>query len=163
MIKQYVPCRVCIKCPGCCRFREADSLWQPQLLENEATTLSKSNQTSVYITKNRKICLIASKNKDIFYCAFFDICKNKCRIYSHRPFECQLYPFLINRRDKEIFLSIDRNCPFINENIRNKTFQKYANYLAKLLTSKKYQQILKNNPQVIQYYPGAQDIAKLDL
>lgn len=195
MIKQIVSGKICIKCQGCCRFIEANSIWQPALLENEAAALTKGKKTAGYIIINKKICLIPSKNQDIFYCAFFDVCPNKCKIYLKRPFDCQLYPFFINRRDKKVFLSVDLNCPFINENIslnpfgfnrarrgnsdkisnaclpdrqakcgiKSKSFQKYADYLAKLLISKKYRAILKNNPQIIQNYPEAKDIAELDL
>lgn len=163
MIKQFVLGRVCIKCQGCCRFMEADSVWQPLLLENEAEALAKRKKLACCITRDKKICLIPFKNQDIFHCAFFDVCKNKCKIYLKRPFDCQLYPFLISRNGKKVFLSVDPNCPFINENIKNKSFQKYAGYLAKLLTSKKYRGILKNNPLVIQCYPEAKDIVELDL
>ncbi|MFH1440742.1 MAG: YkgJ family cysteine cluster protein, partial [Candidatus Omnitrophota bacterium] len=121
MIKQFVPSRVCLKCRGCCRFIEADSVWQPSLLENEAEALSKNRTTADYITKDKRICLIPSKNKDIFYCAFFDTSKNKCKIYLKRPLECQMYPFLINRRDNKIFLSVDLNCPFIKESLLQNT------------------------------------------
>jgi len=163
VIKQFIPSRVCVKCQGCCRFIEADSVWRPLLLENEAKTLVKNKESAHCITQDKRICLFPYKNQDIFYCAFFDACKNKCKIYLKRPFDCQLYPFLINRRDKKVFLSVDLNCPFINESIESKSFQKYASYLAKLLTSKKYRSILKNNPQVIQCYPEVKDIAELDL
>lgn len=163
MIKQFVPSRVCVKCLGCCRFIEADNVWQPLLLESEAETLAKSKELACFITQDKKICLVPSKNQDIFYCAFFDACKNKCKIYLKRPFDCQIYPFLINRKDKKVFLSVDLNCQFINENIKSKSFQKYAGYLAKLLTSKKYRSILKDNPLVIQCYPEAKDITELDL
>lgn len=163
MIKQFVPGKVCVKCLGCCRFIEADSVWQPVLLESEAKVLAKSKKLACGITQDKKICLVPSKSKDIFYCAFFDAGKNKCGIYMKRPLDCQLYPFLINRRDEKVFLSVDLNCPFINENINSKPFQKYAGYLAKLLINKKYRGILKNNPRVIQCYPQAKDIVELDL
>lgn len=161
MIKQFVPSRVCVKCQGCCRFIEADSLWQPVLLENEAKALAKNKKSASCITQDKKICLIPSRNQDIFYCAFFDADKNKCRIYLKRPFDCQLYPFLINRRDNKIFLSVDLNCPFVAENIKSKSFQKYVDYLIKLLGGKKYKQILKNNPHIIQNYTEVKDLSEL--
>ena len=30
-LKQFVPSEVCLKCKGCCRYKEADSAWRPKL------------------------------------------------------------------------------------------------------------------------------------
>ncbi|MFA4842742.1 MAG: YkgJ family cysteine cluster protein, partial [Candidatus Omnitrophota bacterium] len=102
MIKQIIPQEVCLKCQGCCRFSEKDSVWSPSLLDEEAESLGQ-----------KKILLIASAAGNVFFCSFFEPEKNACKIYSRRPFECQLYPFLLKRKDKKTFLAVDPKCPFI--------------------------------------------------
>lgn len=142
MIKQFVPQKVCLKCQGCCRFQEAFTVWAPQ---------------------DKKIRLIYSQKENIFFCSFFDKEKNKCRIFTRRPFECRLYPFLINRKDKKVFLAVDLNCHFAQENLRSTAFKEYTGYLTGLLNNRTYQRAFKNNPQIIQFYPQVLNLIELKL
>ena len=45
-------------------------------------------------------------------CIYHDGFSNRCEIYSNRPFECRIYPFLLDFSGKEIKLKLDmRYCP----------------------------------------------------
>jgi Fe-S-cluster containining protein len=151
MIKQFVPQRICLKCRGCCRFSQKDSVWLPKLLKEERQKLEK------------QVTLITNAQENNFACACLDMPNNKCKIYSSRPFECQLYPFLIGRRDKKVFLVADLNCPFIKENLNNQKFKAYIQYLNTLLNSPNYLNLLKDNPQIIQNYAGVLDLVELKI
>lgn len=142
MIKQFVPQGVCLKCTGCCRFSQLISQWAPVFSEKE-------------------IRLQPAKKGDYFVCPLLNEDDNKCRIYTLRPFDCQLYPFLINRKDRKIYLSVDLNCSWAKENLNNQPFKKYLDYLSSLLNSKAYRLILKNNPQLIQTYPEVIDLIEI--
>ena len=106
MIKQFVPQEYCLKCQGCCRFREQDSVWLPCLMDEEIQGLLEQNIPPAAISMARKIQPEAHPKGDGFICAFFDLDINKCKVYNLRPFECQLYPFLINLRGKKIILTV---------------------------------------------------------
>lgn len=161
MIKQFVPESICLKCLGCCRFREADSVWLPCLLDEEIQDLLDRKIPPAAISINRKIQPIPNSKQDGFICPFLNMEGNICQIYSFRPFECQLYPFLIALRDKQILLTVDLNCPYIKENLNSKELEKYTDYLVSFLNSPPQIKILKNNPQIIQAYQEILDLVEL--
>ncbi len=148
MIRQFIPQEVCLKCKGCCRFSQEDSVWVPRLLKEEEGVLSE-------------IRVIPSQEGNNFICSFFNPEDNHCKIYAERPFECQLYPFLLKKKSGKIFLGLDLNCPFTKGKIETKEFSEYLNYLIGLLKSQQYAAILKSNPQVIQGYPEAEELSAL--
>ena len=94
---------------------------------------------------------------------FLSPAENKCKIYLNRPFECQLYPFLINRRAEGVFLAVDLNCPFASQHLNHPEFKKYLDYLKGFLDSPKQLGILKRNPQILQSYEGVSDLLPLEI
>jgi len=159
-MKQILPEKICLNCQGCCRFAQAATVWAPHLLDKEIKALSKKLATGL-ISCDKRILPVASNNRDIFFCPFLNQQDNKCKIYIHRPFECQLYPFLINRSAGKIYLAVDTNCHFAKEKFSAQPFKDHAAYLACLLTTGKFHRLLKDNPQIIQPYPGAVNIAEI--
>lgn len=149
MIKQFVPQEMCLHCKGCCRFATQDSVWQLHLLEEEQKKIGD------------KIRLLSKVGGDGFLCSCLDERSNKCTIYESRPFECRLYPFVINRRSDQVFLAIDLNCPFAQGKLHSPQFKEYLKYLVDFLESPLALEILKNNPQVIQPYDEVFDLAEL--
>ena len=161
MIKQFVPQEVCLKCQGCCRFREVTSSWLPCLLDEEIQDLLDQQLPAVSISVDRKIQPVPHPKGEGFICALFDLGENKCKIYNLRPFECQLYPFLLNLREKKVVLTVDLNCPYVSEKIKTKEFKEYAEYLAAFLNSPKQLELLKDNPQLLQAYEEVSEIIEL--
>lgn len=162
MTKQLVPQSACLKCKGCCRFAQAVSIWTPYLLDKEISALAKDILLPSMISSSKRICAVPSKTQEFFFCPFLNVGKNKCKIYPRRPFECQLYPFIINRKDKKVFLAVDLQCPFAKGNLESGAFKEYVGYLTSRLNSKSYQDILKNNPQIIQRYDAALNLRELN-
>ena len=163
MIKQFVPQDFCLKCQGCCRFKEASSVWSPCLLDEEIQELLDKNSAFASLSADRRIQPIPNPKQDGFICPFLNIEDNKCKIYDLRPFECQLYPFLISIRDKKVLLTLDLNCPYAKENLNSGAFKDYTDYLSTFLNSAKQKNILKNNPQIIHAYEQVLDVIELKL
>lgn len=163
MIKQFIPEDYCLKCNGCCRFSEQDSVWSPCLLEEDIQEMLDNSIPPAIISMDKKIIPIPNKEALGYICPFLVEAGNKCKIYSFRPFECQLYPFLINLRKKKVVLTVDLNCPFIKENLNSKEFKEYAEYLERFLNSPQQLELLKDNPQIIQAYEDVLDVVELDL
>lgn len=163
MIKQFVPQEACLSCQGCCRFREVDSAWAPCLLDEEAQELIDKDIPPAYINMQKKIRPVSNPQGEGFVCAFFAPESNKCKVYAMRPFECQLYPFLINLRNKKVALTVDLNCPYVKENMGKKEFQEYVNYLSAYLNSPEQLEMLRDNPQIIQAYEDVLDVLELKL
>ena len=174
MIKQFVPSDYCLnKCRMCCRFSQQESVWSPCLLDKEIEELPKHNIPASVITPGKKIRLAPFPEKNnsnlpahigpIFVCPFLNTQNNKCEIYVLRPFECQLYPFLINKKDKKVFLSVDLGCPYAKENINSAGFQEYTQRLFELLNKADYLGAIRKNPQIIQAYEDALDLRELNI
>lgn len=145
MIRQIIPSEVCLKCLGCCRFGRQDGIWSPQLLDSEKTQS---------IFRNGKLHLLPNPEEGNFVCEFLEGKENRCKIYAQRPFECQLYPFLLNRRGKECFLAVDMRCPFVKENFSLDVFKEHAQYLINLL---------KDNAQIIHSYGEVLNLFPLNI
>lgn len=163
MIKQFVTQEACLKCQGCCRFTQADSCWLPCLLDEDIARLRKENIPAAVISAAKKIIPIPLPAEGIYLCPFLNIKDNRCRIYDLRPFECRLYPFLLNLKKDALYLAADLNCPFLKERRGSEEFKQYIGYLAGLLESEEYQAVLKNNPQVLQTYLEALDLAEIKI
>ncbi len=143
MIKQFVPSSVCLECSGCCRFSQRESVWNPQALAKEAKALG---------LKSEKIPLKFSQSENIFFCVFFQPPDHHCAVYKKRPAECQLYPFLINRKSGKTYLAVDLNCPYARRELDSPAFRKYVAYLGKLL--------IKNH-LISQEYPGVVNLLEI--
>lgn len=166
-IKQFVPQEVCLKCKGCCRYSERNSAWAPCLLDEEIQDLLGKDIPAASISADRRLCLIlAQDNHRIeadFFCPFLEIQENKCKIYEFRPFECQVYPFLICAKDKKILLTVDLNCPYVKQRLNSKELKEYIEYLSSFLNSPKQLKILRDNPQILQAYEEVLDIVELEI
>ncbi|MDD5565943.1 MAG: YkgJ family cysteine cluster protein [Candidatus Omnitrophica bacterium] len=152
MIKQFVPQKICLSCQGCCRFAEAKSVWSVRLLKEEKKRL----RLAAY-----DLPLIPASAHQPYVCVFFMPCKNKCLEYATRPFECRLYPFLLNRFGNKVVLAVDTHCPFVQKTIHSKKFSSYAAYLAKLFLTGPYLALLKDNVHIAGCYPDAVNLKEL--
>jgi len=164
MIKQFVAQEFCLKCRGCCRFKEANSVWSPCLLDEEIQGfLDKEGIPAVSISADRRIQPVAIRDAEGFVCPFLNTADNKCKVYHLHPFECQLYPFLINLRSDKVLLTVDLNCPYVAEKINSQEAKDYIVYLSSFLNSPQQLKMLKDNPQIIQAYEEVREVAELNL
>ena len=149
MIKQLIPVNFCLKCKGCCRFSKAQTSWSVSLLKEEAGELLNNN-------KIRPV-----PYEDYYICPLLNLEDNKCKIYGARPFECQLYPFLIRKHQKKVFLAVDLKCLFANDNLESKEFKEYIGYLSDFLNGSGGGKVLKNNPQIIKEYGAVVNLGEI--
>jgi uncharacterized protein len=151
MIRQFVHPGFCLSCRGCCRFSQKDSVWSPHLLKSEQGL----GQAQV-----KNIPILSGEG---FVCASLDIKSSRCRIYQNRPFDCQLYPFLINLNSGKIYLAIDLGCPFARDNFENSHYKEYSSYLVDFFNAPEQKSLLKSNPQLIQSYENAKNLFELSI
>lgn len=85
--------------------------------------------------------------KDHYLCSFFDPCKNTCRIYQGRPFDCQLYPFMITYGAdfKSVFLVLDTKCPSLRQRCDSKEVKEYLEYLTDILEREQTAEYINEN------------------
>ncbi|MCM8779553.1 MAG: YkgJ family cysteine cluster protein [Candidatus Omnitrophica bacterium] len=150
-MKQYIPQKVCLRCSGCCRFAYSRSKWSPCLLDKEIKALRRKRISLGLRPKTKRLKLVFSDG--LFFCPFFDSIKNRCRIYRFRPFDCQLYPFLLQRKKNKIYLALDLHCPYIKKTLGSLKFKKHLKELVSFLKTKNVKKIILDNPQITANYP----------
>jgi Fe-S-cluster containining protein len=157
-IKPFVPKDVCRACQGCCRFHERGTVWSPLFLTSEIEVLTGEGvlEAGVFLETNRASRINLMERGDILICPCLDYEANRCRIYRQRPFDCRLYPFLLARRDKEVFAAVDEKCPYAFEVFKNAEPKEYLDELTRALDSEVFSQAVKKDPDIVQVY--CQDI-----
>ena len=151
-----------MRCQSCCRFPEQDSLWSPLLAKEEIALAAAQGIPPAIITLNGRIRPEPQGKEDLYLCPLLNPCGNTCKVYPAHPFECQLYPFLLQRQDKRVFLAVDENCPYVAEHSHSREFKEYCEYLRRVLNYADYQAFFSNNPQLIQEYPNVTILAELE-
>lgn len=148
-IEQVIPDGYCLRCRGCCRFSKNEGPWLPHLLESE-----KELRGEV------PIAACGEGEESAFRCGYLESAGNSCAIYAARPFECRLYPFVLNRRGSRYFLSVDPQCPFIRERGESEELTGYGVRLAEFLRNT-CRGLLAGNRHLFQEYSDVKDIAEL--
>ncbi|MCU0666331.1 MAG: YkgJ family cysteine cluster protein [Candidatus Omnitrophica bacterium] len=162
-LKQIVPESFCLKCQGCCRFRQANSPWLPCLMHEEIQDLLDRKIPPVSISIDRKIQPVFDPQSEMYLCALLDKPSNKCKIYGFHPFECQLYPFLINLRQDKAIITVDMNCPYVEKSAHTQEFRDYVKYLTEFLNAPEQIKLIKNNPQNLEAYEELAKVIELNL
>lgn len=157
-LPQLVPQEICLSCQGCCRYKEAEGLWRPKISLEEL----KGNEY--------KIDLIGALGKDAYIntveekgqnrCSFLDLKTNKCGVYTGRPFECRLYPFLLtpspSLKEKEkngrVAVSVHLSCPYVQQSRYSAEFEKHVSILKAYLSGEGRARFLQNNPALVGDY-----------
>lgn len=158
--KQFVPSSVCLKCDGCCRFKEADSRWRPYIAESEKREAARPKLVDRVFAKH-----VVSSDGRInatpcgggHICHFLNPNDNTCGIYHARPFECQLYPFLLGKEEDRTVLYVHLNCPHIQAHWRTDGYQAYAEYLQGFFSRQDVRDFLEKNPGLISDYSAFRD------
>ena len=148
-VPQFIDQGTCLKCEGCCRFFEQDSLWRPKLNEVEDDYLDKKYGRSPFvgrIDESRSIVSVpidkVEKEFDLtegsvasYKCSFLHQGDNLCLVYNFRPLECQLYPFILLKSEDTIQVNVHLSCPYAQENLGDSTFEENINKLKDYLSS----------------------------
>ena len=157
-LKQFVPSEICLSCDACCRFKESKSPWRPKITKEEIDGMKNPDLLSVIYSKEKieKSGHIKTKKcgDNHHLCSFFAPETNACTIYELRPFECQLYPFVLTKVKNEVAVVVHHHCPFVQENRNTSEFQKYAEYLQQFFRREDTLQFIKRNPSLAGEYPA---------
>jgi Fe-S-cluster containining protein len=157
-LKALVPEEVCLSCDGCCRYADRDSVWSPLFLFEEILELTQKNivpsclftHPNIHQKKPARIDLVESDNGLI--CPCLEIKTNTCKIYSQRPFDCRLYPYLLTRRGADVFLAIDEKCPYAKKSSGTPADKSTIAYLKNFLESQDFICLARKNPEIVQVY-----------
>ena len=155
-LKQFIPPKVCLKCDGCCRFREEASVWRPRIAEEEIKGSREKHSQKVFSEHNidEKRHILTVPYQDLHICHFFNPPNNTCGIYHMRPLECQLYPFLLIKNHDDLAIGVHLLCPFIQEAWDTQEFEQYVRYLNCFFGQDDIKKFLQRNCDIINDYSG---------
>ena len=153
-IRQIIPEGFCLSCSGCCRFAEQGSSWAVHLSVEEQQELG---------VQDTVLASIPDESAATRFCSYFNVRNSQCSVYYKRPFECRLYPFVINRQGESVFLALDLNCPYAKEKYETALMRDHIAHLSAVCASPVFVRFLKENPWLIQQYPDVLNIAAIPL
>ena len=161
-LPQFVPQKVCLSCDGCCRFKEEESRWRPKLAIEEKELFKEQKIGLAQKIFSRDPVDSQGYLKTVscsggYHCTFFNLEKNTCRIYNHRPFECQLYPYILSRKEQKAAIFVHLNCPYVQEKIGSDEFKNYVLKLEQCLLDPEALAFLRGNPQLVGDYAEFQN------
>lgn len=159
-LHQFVPQETCLSCDGCCRFKEQDSEWRPKVAEEEMCRPASIGLADKILTKDKIDVTGHIKTRESngqCVCSFFNPEDNTCRIYSGRPFDCQLYPFVLVKEGGRIAVCVHLNCPFVQKQYKSRDFFEYIDYLQDYFSSEEVLSFLKKNPDLAGDYKDYRD------
>lgn len=163
-IDQFVPSEVCLKCDGCCRFKDPDTIWRPKMSDQEEALVkySKLAQKIWSVdTLDSKRFIRTKPGCGEHLCRFLDPKDHSCAIYESRPFECELYPFVISRTSKGTGLYLHLNCPHVQETYRDPSMNAYIRYLKEFFKRNDVQAFLGHNRDLLNDYSAYKDELEL--
>jgi Fe-S-cluster containining protein len=149
-LKQFVPSDVCLKCDGCCRYKEADSVWRPKLGQEEKAGLAELITAGGVLDKQGYIKTIQKCGEH--FCRFLNNTDNTCGIYTKRPFECSLYPFVLSRTPDAVKVYVHLSCPYVQDHLSHKDFQDYVAYLKEFFHRLDISDFLSRNQDMLHDY-----------
>jgi len=126
-LKQFVPSEVCLKCDGCCRYKEADSAWRPKLGAGDQERLADLITAGDVLDGQGYVKTIQHCGEH--FCRFLKTTDNTCGIYTKRPFECSLYPFILSKAPDAIKVYVHLSCPYVQDHLSRPAYDAYVAYL----------------------------------
>lgn len=126
-LKQFVPSEICLKCDGCCRYKEADSAWRPKLGAGDQQGLGALITANDALDAQAYINTIQACGQH--FCRFLNQGDNTCGIYSQRPFECSLYPFILSQTPQAVKVYVHLSCPYVQDHLHVADFDVHVAYL----------------------------------
>ena len=153
---QLVPQQVCLSCDGCCRFKEPQSRWRPKITSSEGEVITARKGLRDNFVASGEY-LKTQNVRGICQCVFFNQNDNTCGIYDVRPFDCQLYPFLLYKKDQEIFIYVHLSCPYIQQKRYSREFDDYLMRLKDFLRKDDAQKFFQENLSIAGDYSKCED------
>jgi Fe-S-cluster containining protein len=154
-LPQIVSQKICLSCQGCCRFKDARSVWRPKVAPAEIKANEHKEDFTGALGEDGYIKTVQEQGQN--RCAFLNLGANTCGIYTGRPFECRLYPFLLTQENGRVAVSVHLSCPYVQEFRCSPEFEKYVGVLKAHLSGEARARFLQRNPALAGDYSAYRD------
>ena len=86
------------------------------------------------------------------FCRFLNGTDNTCGVYARRPFECQLYPFILSVTADAVGVYVHLGCPFVQDQERTENYNAYVEYLKGFFNRLEVREFLTRNKAMFHDY-----------
>jgi Fe-S-cluster containining protein len=148
--KQFVPSEICLKCDGCCRYKEADSPWRPKLGARDQSSLAAVITAGDVLDTQGYVKTIQTCGEH--FCRFLKRKDNTCGIYTQRPFECALYPFILSQTPDAVKVYVHLSCPYVQDHLSRPLYEAYVSYLKDMFQEPSTKEFLMQNKAMFHDY-----------
>lgn len=108
------PSETCFSCRGCCVFQSPDSPWIPYFSKEEISQAVSAGLSPAAFSHPSGSRIIPVSYGDSVCCPALDTKTHACTIYSVRPLDCFIYPFILMwNAERKIILALHEACPFV--------------------------------------------------
>ena len=149
-LKQFVPSEVCLKCKGCCRYKSADSVWRPKLGPSDQESLSSLINAGGVLDPQAYVTTVQSCAEHL--CRFLNTGDNTCGIYTNRPFECSLYPFILSFSGDFVKVYVHLSCPYVQDYLSRPYYEAHIAYLREFFRRSDVREFLSRNKSMLHDY-----------
>jgi len=150
VLKQFVPSQVCLKCDGCCRWRQGDSIWRPKLGMSDQESLADQITGNIALDKEGYIKTVPASTGHV--CRFLNSSDNTCRVYARRPWECLTYPFILARTPDAVKVYAHLSCPYVQDHQPSEEFDAYVDDLKGFFSRRDVREFLTDNKAMFHDY-----------
>ena len=133
-MKQFISLGTCLKCKGCCRYKEEDSHWRPKIGAGDQAYVKTIPVGGLH------------------HCRFLNGEDNTCGIYIKRPFECDLYPFILSKTPDAIKVYAHLSCHYVQDHLGRAEFDAYVAYLKEFFRRMDIRAFLSDNKAMFHDY-----------
>lgn len=160
-LPQFVDQEYCLSCRGCCHFDTSKSDWRPKWSMSE-----RNHHLSFVKVKNSEVSsplnvdakgFIQTRPSDKskhcrHHCYHLESSSHHCQIYNQRPFDCQLYPFLLRKKNNKRYISVHQACPFVIDHAEDERITAYTKILLEYLQREDIRKFLSWNDEIFHEY-----------
>ncbi len=149
-LKQFVPSEVCLRCNGCCRYKEEGSAWRPKVGAEDKKDLAGFITGGDVLDSQGYIQTIQACGEH--FCRFLNGTDNTCSIYTQRPFECSLYPFILSQTPDGVKVYVHLACPFVQDHLSSPAYEVHVAYLKEFFHRPEIREFLFRNKAMFHDY-----------
>jgi Fe-S-cluster containining protein len=135
-------------------------MWRPKLGMRDKESLAELVTGENVLDNQGYINTIQTCGKN--FCRFLNSTDNTCGIYTKRPFECLLYPFVLSKAQDFIKVYVHLACPYVQDHMPQADFDAYVSYLKGFFSRQDIREFLSRNKAMLHdYSPFAPELLHL--
>jgi Fe-S-cluster containining protein len=151
ILPQLVPSSACLTCEVCCRFPDPDSALRPYFTGEEIVRAVEHglNAGAFPDAAGSQVALVPDAGGEGFRCPALGE-TGACRVYDHRPLDCQLYPLALmwDADYRAVVLGWDSKCPYLAGELPG-SIRRHADHILTMLEQPGTVEEIARHPRLV--------------